>query len=61
MHVLLLVLEGIAVWTTLSFICACLWAIAGLRLTRMQERNRFAWNKPLRYLELDASQFRRLQ
>lgn len=48
-------------WVLASFICAGLWAIAGLRLTRLQERNRFASDTPLRYLELDASQFRRLQ
>lgn len=46
-------------WILASFICAGLWAIAGLRNTRMQEHNRFASDAPLRYLELDASEFRR--
>lgn len=61
MHVLLLILEFLAIWTALSIACATWLAIAGLRLTRMQERNRFASDTPRRYLELDASQFRRLQ
>lgn len=60
MHVLLLILEFLAIWTALSIACAIWLAIAGLRIHRAQERNRFAWNKPLRYLELDASQYRRL-
>jgi hypothetical protein len=48
-------------WILASFICAGLWAIAGLRLTRMQERNRFAWQgKPLRYLELDVDEYERV-
>jgi hypothetical protein len=47
-------------WILASFICAGLWAIAGLRLSRMQERNRFAWDKPLRFTELEPHEWRRL-
>jgi hypothetical protein len=47
-------------WLCLSFLATTWLGIAGYRIHRKQERNRFAWNKPLRYLELDASQYRRL-
>lgn len=49
----------ILAWIVASFIFGGLWALAGLRISRMQERNRFAWDKPLRYPELDPSEFRR--
>lgn len=48
-------------WILASFICAGLWAIAGLRLTRMQERNRFASDAPLRFLELGADEYERIE
>jgi len=47
-------------WIIASFIFGGLWALAGLRITRMQESQQFASDMPLRYLELDASQFRRM-
>ncbi len=48
-------------WILASFICAGLWAIAGLRLTRMQERNQFASDMPLRFLELGADEYERIE
>lgn len=58
-HYLVLALYFVAGWCIVSLLFTALIARAGLRISRMQERNRFAWDKPLRYLELDPSEFRR--
>jgi hypothetical protein len=55
-----LALHICAWWLALSFLAGSLWALAGYRIHRKQESQSFASDGPLRYLELDASQFRRL-
>lgn len=53
-------LHILAWWLALPFLATGWLALAGYRIHRRQERHRFASDGPLRYLELDASQFRRL-
>jgi len=62
-----LALHILAWWFGLSFLAYTACGAAGWMLSRLQERvrkqesQRFAWpHKPIRVLELDASQFRRL-
>jgi hypothetical protein len=61
MTYLLLAIYILAGWIFVSFAFAAIIAWAGWKLSGRQESNRFAWDKPLRYLELDASQWRRIQ
>lgn len=60
MHAISLLLQFLAWWTALPILAALWLAVAGNRLSRKQESQRFAWDKPLRFIELDPSQFRRL-
>lgn len=58
-HALLLLLQFLAWWTALSILAALWLAVAGNRLSRKQESERFAWDKPLRFLELSPDEYER--